>query len=76
VDGGSSTDSGYSGAAITGAVLGALFFPFVSLLVALLLQGGQTHPRKKEQLRSWAWVSGAWLVIGAVFVAVLSSITF
>jgi hypothetical protein len=73
--GGSSAGTGYSGAAAAGAVLGGLFFPLFALILALLLQGGQTDPRKKAQLRIWAWASGAWLVIGAVFVGVLSSIT-
>jgi hypothetical protein len=59
-------DSGYNRSAIAGAVLLTLFFPFISLIAALLLQGGQSAPRKKSQLRSWAWASGAWLVFGVV----------
>jgi hypothetical protein len=33
---------GYTGSAVAGAVLATLFFPFISLIAALLLQGGQT----------------------------------
>jgi hypothetical protein len=68
-------DAGYSGAAVAGAVLATLFFPFVALIAALLLQGGQADPRKRAQLRTWAWVSGGWMAFGAVLVAVLSSLT-
>jgi hypothetical protein len=59
---------GYAGAAVAGAVLATLFFPFISLIAALLLQGGQSDPRKKAQLRTWAWASGGWLVLGLVLV--------
>ena len=73
--GSASSDSGYGGAAVTGAVLGTLFFPFIALIAALLLQGGQLDPRKKAQLRTWAWASGGWLALGAVLTVVLSSVT-
>ena len=63
-----SADAGYDGAAVAGAVLMTLFFPFVALIAALLLQGGQRDPRKKSQLRTWAWVSGGWLVLDLVLV--------
>jgi hypothetical protein len=66
---------GYSGAAVAGAVLATLFFPFIALIAALLLQGGQTDPRKKSQLRTWAWASGLWLVLSAVVWVVLASVT-
>jgi hypothetical protein len=56
-------------------VLAALFFPFIALIAALLLQGGQPDPRKKAQLRTWAWVSGGWLVGGAAIWIFLTSVT-
>lgn len=59
---------GYDGAAIAGAVLATLFFPLIALIAALLLQGGQPDPRKKAQLRTWAWASGAWTALGFVLV--------
>ena len=49
--------TGYGGASVAGAVLATLFFPLISLIAALLLLGGQTDPRKRSQLRTWAWVS-------------------
>ena len=49
---------GYTGAAVAGAVLATLFFPLIALIAALVLQGGQHDPRKRSQLRTWAWASG------------------
>jgi|SRR3954447_8070919 hypothetical protein len=59
---------GYTSAAVAGAVLAALFFPFISLIAALLLQGGQTDPRKRSQLRTWAWASGGLMLLDLVLV--------
>ena len=59
---------GYSGAAVAGAVLATLFFPFIALIAALLLQWSQTDPRKKSQLRAWAWASGGLLLLDLVLV--------
>jgi hypothetical protein len=63
--------TGYTGAAVAGAVLATLFFPFIALIVALLLQGGESNPRKRSQLRTWAWISGGWLALGALVVVLL-----
>jgi hypothetical protein len=60
--------TGYSGAAVAGAVLATLWFPLIALIAALLLQGSQTDPRKRSQLRTWAWASGAWMVVGVLLV--------
>ena len=46
------TEAGYTGAAVAGAVLATLFFPFIALIAALLLQRGQPDPRKNAQLRT------------------------
>lgn len=67
--------TGYEGVAVAGAVLATVFFPFISLIAALLLQGGQSDPRKRAQLRTWAWASGGWLAFGVVIVVVLSLVT-
>jgi hypothetical protein len=75
MDAGSAPADGYSDASVAGAVLATVFFPFISLIVALLLVGGQSDPRKRAQLRTWAWASGGWLVLGVVIVVVLSSVT-
>jgi hypothetical protein len=58
----------YPGAAVAGAVLLTIFFPLIALIGALLLQGGQTDPRRRSQLRAWAWLSGVWTVLGVVLV--------
>jgi fumarate reductase subunit D len=68
-------EGGYDGAAVAGAVLATLFFPIIALIAALLLQGGQQDPRKKAQLRTWAWASGAFLAVGVVLFTVLASVT-
>lgn len=60
--------NGYDGVAVAGAVLATLFFPFISLIAALLLQGGQPDPRKRSQLRTWAWASGGLMALDLVFV--------
>jgi hypothetical protein len=70
------TGSGYTGAAVAGAALGTVFFPFISLIAALLLLGGQTDPQKRSQLRTWAWISGGWLVLGVVVSVLLALVTF
>ena len=59
---------GYSGAAFLGAVLATIFFPLIALIAALLLQGGQEDPRKRSQLRIWAWVSAGWTAVGVLLV--------
>ena len=73
--GSAAPDTGYNGAAVAGAVLATLFFPFIALIAALLLQGNESDPRKQAQLRTWAWASGGWLVSGAVIMFVLASVT-
>lgn len=67
--------TGYDGASVAGALLATLFFPFIALIAALLLQGGQPDPRKKAQLRTWAWVSGGWLIFGAAVSVILALVT-
>jgi len=66
---------GYTGAAVAGAVLATLFFPFISLIAALLLQGSESDRQKKAQLRTWAWISGGWLVFWVIVSVLLASLT-
>ena len=68
-------EPGYTGAAVAGAALATVCFPFISLIAALLLQGNQPDPRKKAQLRTWAWVSGGWLVFGVAVTVLLATVT-
>jgi hypothetical protein len=64
--------SGYTGAAVAGAILATLFFPLISLIVALLLLGGQSDSRKRASLRMWAWSSGGWLVLQVIVVIAIA----
>jgi hypothetical protein len=68
-------EPGYTGAPVAGAVLATVFFPFIALIAALLLQGGQTDPAKRAQLRTWAWASAGWLVFGVVVTVLLALVT-
>jgi len=68
-------DPGYGGAAIAGAVRAAVFFPFFALIAALLSIGNQMEPRKRSQLRLWAWISGGLLAFEAVVMVTLASVT-
>jgi hypothetical protein len=60
---------GYSTSAEVGAGLAIFFFfPLISLIVALLLMGGQQNERKRGQLRTWAWISVGWIALQVLFV--------
>ena len=67
----------YPGSAVLGATLATLFFPLISLIVALVLMGQQRSERKRAQLKTWAWASAGWIafqfVIGLVVFAAVSS---
>lgn len=66
----------YDGAAVAGAVLATLFFPLIALIAALLLMGNEQSPRRRSQLRTWAWASGGWIVFQVVVAfALVASIT-
>ena len=64
----------YPGSTIAVAAIATVFFPLISLIVALVLHAGQPDPAKREMLRNWAIAAGAWLVaaflIGFVVFAV------
>jgi hypothetical protein len=66
-------DSGYTGAAVAGAILATLFFPLISLIVALLLLGSQSDPRKRASLRMWAWSSGGWMILQVIVVIAIAT---
>ena len=67
--------SGYSGAAVAGAALATVLFPLIALIAALLLLTGQADPRRRAQLRTWAWISGGWLALMVVVLSVLALVT-
>ena len=57
---------GYTWAFFVGAGLATLLFPLVAVITALVMLGGQTDPRKRTTLKSWAWFSTVWLVVVVV----------
>lgn len=67
----------YPSSAVLGATLATLFFPLISLIVALVLIGQQRNERKRAQLKNWAWASAGWIalqfVIGLIVFAAVSS---
>jgi hypothetical protein len=67
--------AGYDGAVVLGGVLATVFFPLIALIAALILQGSQPDPVKRGQLRTWAWVSAAWIAV-QVIVGVIIIIAF
>lgn len=58
----------YPTSAVVGATLATFFFPLISLIVALILLGGQRNDRQRAQLRTWAWVSAGWIALQVLFV--------
>ena len=68
-------DEQYPTPAVLAAAIATFFFPIISLIAALLLMSAQESPRKRSQLRTWAWVSAGWILL-QVLVAVLLLATF
>jgi hypothetical protein len=64
----------YPTTAVVAATLATLCFPLISLIVALLLMGGQRSERKRAQLRMWAWAAGAWIALWVLFVALFLAV--
>jgi hypothetical protein len=70
----------YPREAVIGAVLLAIFMPFIALIAALVLRAQEMRPARREQLKSWAVASGAWLATGwvigiIVFASAVSAIS-
>ena len=61
----------YESSSVVGAVLLTIFAPFIALIVALALRGSERDPAKKQQLGTWAAISGAYLAVAVVLVIVL-----
>jgi hypothetical protein len=57
-------DVPYGPAATVGAVLLALFVPFIALIVALVMRAQERRLRRRQFLKNWAIASGAWLCTG------------
>jgi hypothetical protein len=54
---------GYPGSTVAAAVLATIFFPVISLIVAVVLLGNQRDSAKRRGLRTWAWGSVGWGVV-------------
>jgi hypothetical protein len=51
-----------------------IFFPFISLIVALVMRSSERMSLRRASLRTWAIASGAWLAVGAlIFIIVAAS---
>jgi hypothetical protein len=57
------------------AAVVTLLSPVIALIVALFLLGGQTDPRKRSQLRTWAWISAGWAALVVTVLLLLQTIT-
>jgi hypothetical protein len=64
---------GYPGSTVAAAVLATIFFPVISLIVAVVLLGNQRDPAKRRGLRTWAWGSVGWCVVQILIGIVLFS---
>src|SRR3954470_22651004 len=66
----------YPGATVAAAVLATLFFPLISLIVALVLLGRERDPARRGAIRTWAWASGGWIAAQVVLFIVLAAVVF
>jgi hypothetical protein len=57
-------DEPYGSGMALGAGLLTFFMPFIALIVALVMRGSETRPKRRSFLSTWATASGAWLVTG------------
>ena len=60
---------GYATGMRAGATLLTIFMPFIALIAALVMMGGERSPVRRAFLRTWAWISGGVLIL-ATFVAI------
>ena len=67
----------YPGSIVLAAVLATIFFPLISLIIALVLMGQQRNERRRAQLRTWAWASAGWIafqfIVALIFFAAVAS---
>ncbi len=57
-------DLPYGPGATAGAVLLALFMPFIALIVAIVMRAQEGRPRRRQFLQNWAIGSAVWLCSG------------
>jgi hypothetical protein len=61
-------DEPYPTPALLGAAVATFFFPVISLIAALFLLSAERRPIRRASLRTWAWVSAAWIALQVLFV--------
>ena len=64
-------DEPYASEIAIGAGLLTFFAPFIALVVALIMRGSETRPKRLAFLRSWAIASGIWLATGYLLIIIL-----
>lgn len=58
----------YPSAVVAAGVIASFFMPLISLVVALVLGSSESNPAKKGQLRTWATLSAAVMLVGLLLV--------
>jgi len=61
---GPAEDEPYGSGMTLGATLLTIFAPFIALIVALIMRGSETRPKRLAFLKTWALASGIWLATG------------
>jgi zinc ribbon protein len=64
-------DIDYSSESKLAAGILTLFFPFISLIVALVMRSSERLSLRRASLRTWAIASAAWLGVGIVIVIIV-----
>jgi len=58
----------YPSGVVAAGVVASIFMPVISLIVALILGTNENNPTRKGQLKSWAILSGALMLVAFVLV--------
>lgn len=61
----------FSSLSLLGAAVLTLFAPVISLIAALVLMQQERITVRRDQLKTWAIVSGVWLAIGGLFLIIV-----
>ena len=61
----------FDAAVVIGAVILTVLFPFIALIVALVLRSGEVIQSRRQFLKNWAIGSAAWLCTGWLIVLIV-----
>jgi zinc-ribbon domain len=64
-------DEPYGTEMTLGAILLSVFAPFIALVVALIMRGSETRPKRRAFLKTWAIASGVWLATGFLLIVIV-----